>query len=186
MIFTRAAPVLIRRCNSDANRKRYLTLDSAKQMLGLKNYDSLTTKQVRHAYFRIAKGCHPDLQDAAENNGQKNNSDFIKLTEAYETLVDFQQNGGDPFDVSIISMEEERRYREACEDWLGLSAEIVEESKKCSMFRDWLADRNHNTYRWKVFFAANGGLAPKLRPKPLLENNNEPKPLRRRRRRQTC
>ena len=52
---------------------------------------------------------------------------------------------------NIVTVSEEDEYRQACESVLGLSAEIVEESKQ-------------NPHYFRVFFAGNGGLAQKLRP----------------------
>merc|ERR1712127_1029398 len=87
------------------------------------------------------------------------------ITEAYEHLLngDHLQSSKEEM-ANIVTTTEEEDYRQACQIILGLPAEIVEESKQNPMFRKWLVGNTDAAHHWRVFFAAHGGLAQKLRP----------------------
>jgi hypothetical protein len=135
----------------------------------------LTLTELRHAYFAAAKRCHPDMKkkgdhdnnDDDENhikNGETTASavDFLQVTHAYEILQREITNTQD--ELAAITSSEEEEFRNACQSWLGMKAEIVEECKKNPIFRQWLSGRTDAAYHWRAFFQQNGGLAPKLRP----------------------
>lgn len=152
-----------------------ITISKAQDMLGLPS--SFNSRDLRQAYLKSAKLCHPDL------NRHSNRHDFHAVTEAYELLLG-QKQEMDPDDDLGITAQEELSYREACEEWLGVSADVVEESKKCPMFRDWLQGTTDAAILWNSFFALHGGMAPMLRtPSALLEGaSTQPRKTRRRRR----
>lgn len=86
---------------------------------------------------------------------------FLKITEAYEFLQKHNKVGETTIDwTNIISKTDEQLYREACKKVLGLEAEVVEESKRCPLFRDWLKWNTDSAFHWNNFFMLNGGLAP--------------------------
>lgn len=130
----------------------------AKVLLGLDINADFTARQLRTAYLEAAKDCHPDL---AKN---KNGEAFKKVSEAYE----FLQTGVSPDADLGITIAEEALFRQSCEEWLGVRAEVVEESKRCPIFREWLEGKTDAAFRWKMFFALHGGLAPMLRPPAAL------------------
>lgn len=156
-----------------------ISLTTAKNILGLaqQSNNTFTMRELRDAYFKAAKQCHPDLQ---AKDGKYLNKDFHALTEAYELLQQHHHQIGnnassktiDDYDVTI---EEDKSFRFGCKEWLGLSAEVVEESKKCPIFREWLQGRTDGALRWNHFFALHGGMAPMLRPPEnlLLEGGEE-------------
>lgn len=143
-------------------------------------------KELRMAYFQAAKQCHPDSQSSyhqrkVENASSLLTSDataeerFIMVTDAYEYLrqqlsaigtaskvVDDDCDDSDD-SLSDIEEEEEEKYRKACLEYLGQPAEIVEESKRCPIFRQWLFGRTDAAFYWQSFFMLHGGLAPQLR-----------------------
>ena len=130
-----------------------VTTSKAKSILGLVD-SKPTVQQLRHAYFEAAKLCHPDVKQ------DDHKLDFRDLTEAYDHLM----NGGHISQGEDIPRDEEDEYRSACMEILGIRAEIVEESKQNPMFLKWLSGNTDGAQYWRNFFAANGGLAPKLRP----------------------
>jgi hypothetical protein len=156
--------------------KRYLSLsllDSARVLLGLDANSDVTSRQLRKAYLQAAKRCHPDIQK------NKDGDDFRKINEAYEYL----QSGVVPDPDLGITIQEDAAFRASCQEWLGLPAEVVEESKLCPIFRQWLDGKTDAASRWKFFLAMHGGLAPMLRPPvALIEDQREYKGLNRRRR----
>jgi len=146
-------------------------VDAARKVLGLEG--DVTTRQLRLAYLHAAKQCHPDL---AKN---KSGDDFRRVTNAYELL----QSGVIPDADLGITIREEESFRQSCQEWLGVTAEVVEESKRCPIFREWLEGRTDSAFRWKVFFALHGGMAPMLRPPTaLLEGQPVPTAFTRRKR----
>ena len=170
--------------------KRYLTTSSALQLLQLNNhctshsynnhnYDDLlpplTYKQLRNAYFKAAKRCHPDLAPSvkvttslSQSSSRQSSNMFLQITEAYELLIPYTINTiidpifGDESTLSEKEKYEIEEYKEACQLWLGISAEIVEESKKCPLFRQWLMGNTDSALKWNTFLCLNGGLAPRL------------------------
>lgn len=154
---------------------RQESYQAARELLGL--HSSVTPKELRAAYFKAAKRCHPDLQ-------QHESRDLVELfhqiTNAYE-LLSQKTTTTTTTDVDITE-DEEATFRVACQEQLGLTAETVEESKQNPMFREWLQGKTDAAYFWQNFLANHGGLAPMLRPKPQLEANASARVVRRRKR----
>jgi hypothetical protein len=177
----------------------------SEQVLGMCNEKQYplqyTLKELRTAYFLAAKACHPDSHSSRtvpiERPSQSTTSSiitedgtaeerFILVTNAYEYLrqqllmlgARNHNNSHEDHDVFINELDEDR-YRTACMEWLGQPAEIVEESKRCPNFRQWLFGRTDAAFYWQSFFMLHGGLAPQLRSttstQPLLlsDSNNE-------------
>eukprot|EP00816_Leptocylindrus_hargravesii_P004310 CAMPEP_0196811684 /NCGR_PEP_ID=MMETSP1362-20130617/19907_1 /TAXON_ID=163516 /ORGANISM="Leptocylindrus danicus, Strain CCMP1856" /LENGTH=199 /DNA_ID=CAMNT_0042187059 /DNA_START=62 /DNA_END=661 /DNA_ORIENTATION=+ len=145
----------------------------------------LSTKQLRLAYFQAAKMCHPDTIDA--DNGslpgsavdkkaarrQESANQFMRVTEAYEFLLS-RINPSKKYSASdLVSEKEEGEFRRNCQDWLGIPADVVEESKRCPLFREWLKGNTDAAHHWKIFLMQNGGLAPRLRATVLVEAGEE-------------
>jgi hypothetical protein len=101
---------------------------------------------------------------------------FIRVTEAYEFLLNkitgqqavASSNNVVDMTYEEITIQQEADFRVACENVLGLTAETVEESKRCPLFRAWLHGRSGSAKRWQSFLMQHGGLAPMLRPVTLL------------------
>jgi hypothetical protein len=141
-------------------QKRFITIQDAQGILGV-SHVRLTPKALRTAYLEAAKRCHPDTQTEKMSN-QDTGEQFRQVTEAYEVLLGTNMtNFTDDFGITDA---EEAEFRRACQEMLGLRAEIVEESKRCPAFRQWLDGRSDAAHYWRVFFMRYGGLAPKLRP----------------------
>lgn len=137
------------------------TPNAAKALLGINQEIKPTVKELRHAYFEMAKKCHPDVQ---EKSGEDVDViDFLELTEAYEYLLHNKNHHRQDGNI-VISLEEEEVYRQACLSVLGIPAEIVEESKQNPMFRHWLGGNTDGAQHWRSFLAVHGGLAQRLRP----------------------
>jgi hypothetical protein len=141
-----------------SQQQREITTSSAKVLLHLNQDIKPTVKELRHAYFEMAKKCHPDVRG---DSGDELN--FLELTEAYEYLLHSKHTRNNQ-DAHIISLEEEETYRQACLYVLGIPAEIVEEAKQNPMFRLWLGGNTDGAHYWKGFLSAHGGLAQRLRP----------------------
>ena len=140
--------------------KRFITIQDAKGILGV-SLVRLTPKGLRTAYLEAAKRCHPDTQTERKSK-QDTGEQFRQVTEAYEVLLGTNMpNFSNDFGITNA---EEAEFRRACQEMLGVRAEIVEESKRCPAFRQWLAGKTDAAYTWQVFFMRYGGLAPKLRP----------------------
>ena len=156
--------------NSDRSSK---DVDS-KLMLGFTTTCKPTIKELRMAYFEAAKQCHPDV--VMNNKDKSQQYDFRDITDAYEHLLKRKHlttSSDDPNDEYQISLEEEQYYRAACEQVLGISAEVVEESKQNPMFRHWLDGNTDAAQHWRAFFSNHGGLAQKLRvPVAYLESSS--------------
>ena len=114
--------------------------------------------ELRIAYFRKAKECHPDVRSPADQASP--HQDFLEVTMAYEKLQ--QEVTGLETDAIEMSFTEEQSFRIACEQQLGLPAEIVEECKTSPMFREWLSGNTDSAHHWRNFFMQHGGLAPIL------------------------
>ena len=126
-----------------------ISTESAKKILGLSlsssSSSSISLKELRVAYFKASKACHPDTQ-FRKNTYQDATLQFLTITEAYEQLkqsITTTTTTGTKSEV-IISKTEEQEFRDACQEWLGISAEIVEESKQCPIFREWLKGKVNN------------------------------------------
>jgi len=169
--------------SSQRNSHTISTTIAALDLLSLTNKPNFTSLELRDAYFSAAKRCHPDsrFQRQQENNNTDVydlTSRFMLLADAYEYLQKKRRNSmhnGDKSSSSYgwnnvdeddvkISENEEEEFRAACIEYLGLQAEVVEESKRCPLFRDWLRGNTDAALHWKLFFMLNGGLAPKLNP----------------------
>lgn len=163
--------------------KRFLTNQDALGILSL-NRTQLTPATLRTAYLQAAKECHPDTSQNADHSKEEAAIQFRLVTEAYEFLLRGKLDSDDTGDYGI-TIEEEASFRRACQERLGLPAEIVEESKQCPAFRQWLDGKTDAAHYWRVFFIQHGGLAPKLRPPSagLLESNVVPTKSSTRRRR---
>jgi hypothetical protein len=144
---------------------RGISASDAKRLLGFGSWDKPTVPELRAAYFEAAKQTHPDML-SGDKNTDAAASGFRNVTQAYERLLHSPSELSDRSDddVEIISQDEEERYRTACLDFLGIPAEIVEESKQNPMFRRWLGGNTDAAEHWRSFFASHGGLAQKLRP----------------------
>ena len=127
-----------------------------------------TPVELRDAYFAAAKRCHPDTAFVAPGFEEEADGGFaevesaeagaaqmfIRVTEAYELLREHSASEVDglsssrsqtsPFEAEAeyISKSEDEDFRAACRDFLGVDAEIVEESKRCPIFRNWLQVRS--------------------------------------------
>ncbi|KAL7512028.1 hypothetical protein ACHAXN_008945 [Cyclotella atomus] len=147
---------------------RHITTASAKSMLGFTEHCQFTIRELRHAYFEAAKLHHPDVVKQQQLDPNIKVFDFRDITNAYEHLLTSSHvilsNTSEP----IITHDEEEEYRTACLDILGIPAEIVEESKKNPMFRQWLMGKTDAAMHWKMFLSKYGGLAEKLRPRVQL------------------
>ena len=133
-------------------------------MLGFSEDKRPTIRELRNAYFVAAKRCHPDVVKQ-QHPGDEEAFDFRDITIAYEHLLHGDHIEYNPEEAdNIVTRNEEEEYRDACKTMLGLPAEIVEESKQNPMFRKWLVGNTDAALHWRSFFAANGGMAQKLRP----------------------
>jgi len=150
----------------------------AQRVLGLHEGGNYTGTQLRDAYYSSAKKCHPDLINSDDcSDIARAAHDFMRLSEAYEYLS--KSNPRNSFVQQVQSQEDD--FRRACEDWLGVSPEVVEESKQCPMFRAWLLKGGKSAQTWLNFFRMHGGLAPQLCPKvgisagEVQDSNKQPK-----------
>eukprot|EP00978_Attheya_sp_CCMP212_P005765 scaffold12879_cov50-Attheya_sp.AAC.1 len=141
----------------------------AKRLLGLVG-SKFDARELRYAYFEAAKRCHPDSSTAEEAADTRL---FMEVTDAYEALQvvirhgpnnNINNNNSDEDNDRFITILEEMHYRRACLDQLGVPAEVVEESKRCPLFREWLQGKTDAASYWKRFFMQFGGLAPMLPP----------------------
>jgi DnaJ-class molecular chaperone len=68
------------------NNEQWERIRKAKELLGLDDRAALA--DIKRSYRRLAKKHHPD---AAKNHdkGQPRAADFLRLTEAYQTLLDY-------------------------------------------------------------------------------------------------
>ena len=138
---------------------------SARLLLGLDPHVEVTDRVLRQAYLQAALKCHPDVKK------DKSGDEFTEITRAYELL----QAGVVTDDDLSITPDEDETFRRACMDWLGLPAEIVEDSKRCPIFRNWLTGGTEASIRWQQFLTLHGGLAPMLRPvSAFLEDQRVP------------
>lgn len=133
-------------------------------LLKLDPYQEVTTRVLREAYLKAAWRFHPDVQKSMDGE------EFAKINDAYEVL----QSGVVPEQDLGITPEEEKTFRTSCQEWLGLPGEVVEECKRCPIFREWLSGKSDGAIRWQQFLIRNGGLAPMLpRHSGLLEELSE-------------
>ena len=145
-----------------------ISTSAAKSMLGFPEDKKPSIIELRNAYFVAAKRCHPDIVNQQQSDTEEDGNasyDFRDITAAYEHLLNGDHIESNPEEAEIIiTRNEEEEYRDACRTMLGLPAEIVEESKQNPMFRKWLTGNTDAALHWRSFFAANGGLAQKIRP----------------------
>lgn len=150
-----------------------------------------SSKELRDAYFDAAKKCHPDSRSASttsttemtqtndilasaggesvDKTKARTADMFLEITEAYELLRQYpggslssRQLRQEEEDLDIIPQSQEEYYRQAVRETLGIEAEVLEESKKCPMFREWLKGRSHMAFHFNLFLMRHGGLAPML------------------------
>ena len=157
-------------------------VDHAYRNLGLSIHIEYTSTQIRDAYFTAAKRCHPDLVVSdSEKDIARAAQQFIRLSDAYDLIRKndsvLSSSSSTTTTTTAATTEseqvlqsEEDAFRAACEQWLGLSAEVVEDSKRCPMFRQWLVNGGKSAVHWLNFLRINGGLTPRLRPLKLLES----------------
>ena len=177
---------------------------AARAVLGLeeKGRDAaaptLDATELRSAYYRAARECHPDTQ-ATEGSGGDADADsgrrFRLVAEAHEFLRRQIRNGGSGADaedrsdtpandvVTAQHQRDEEEYRRACLQWLGLTAETVEECKRCPDFGRWLSGRSDAAFLSNDFLRQHGGLAPRLSPRRRQQLTMAPPGAGRRRRR---
>ena len=149
-------------------RKRLVSTQVAKKLLGLDRVASSSIADLRNAYFNAAKLCHPDIK------GEGSHIEFLALTEAYEHLQRELAGDASEYDQELsISEDEEHLFRAACQQQLGVPAEIVEECKRNPIFRKWLGGNTDAAHTWRDFFRRTGGLAPKLRQVACLLGAND-------------
>ncbi len=182
---------------SFSSSSKTLSINNALKLLNLsyhQNKYNYTLKELRDAYFTAAKLCHPDSPNAKYDddnhiniidNDDDNHEEYKKeyltnkfhtITNAYELLQTHAKRTNcntttthkHDHDDSIITKSEEEDYKQACLEFLGVDAEIVEESKRCPLFREWLKGRTVDAFLWNLFLMKHGGLAPMLRRKKVL------------------
>ena len=185
------------------------SINNAIKLLNLSKKKGYTPIELRDAYFTAAKSCHPDspnakldnIHDDEEKQKEHLTNQFHAVSEAYELLQKYpaaiDANDYDTEESSsslhdYITKSEEEHFRESCREFLGVDAEIVEESKKCPLFREWLKGRTVDAFLWNLFLMKHGGLAPMLRKKKVLnltegdgknsDSNDKRRPRRRRKR----
>mmetsp|Transcript_34731 Transcript_34731/g.70908 ORF Transcript_34731/g.70908 Transcript_34731/m.70908 type:complete len:211 (+) Transcript_34731:87-719(+) len=154
-------------CGIQHQRYNNISTTAAKSLLGFSEDTRPSIRELRNAYFESAKRCHPDVVNQQQLDGEEDNTsfDFRDITIAYEHLLNGDHIEYNPEEAdNIVTRNEEEEYRDACKTMLGLPAEIVEESKQNPMFLKWLTGNTDAALHWRSFFAANGGLAQKLRP----------------------
>jgi len=140
--------------------RRWITTKQAQETLGLA--PSYTTQELQRAYFAAAKKCHPDALQKIEKD-MDIAKEFRLVTSAYEKLqskttmapLHNNQDGN-------LSMDQQSRFRSACQSILGVPAEIVEECKRDAKFRQWLLGNTDAAIYWRNFLNVHGGLAPML------------------------
>lgn len=163
-------------------------INSALRRLSLKQGFSML--ELRDAYFEAAKRCHPDANQDDDEVKARSSDLFLKVTEAYELLRKYPRGDlsssseieeDEYYEKNIISKTEEQFYRDAVYETLGMRAEDLEESKKCPMFRIWLAGGSHTAFHFNLFLMRHGGLAPMLGKKKTAALIDEGKRRRRKR-----
>lgn len=151
--------------------RRWITTKQAQETLGLA--PSYTTQELRRAYFAAAKKCHPDALQKNEKDVDVDIAKQFRLVSlAYEKLHSSttqlhnsnnnnnNQDGNNCWSSS--SMDQQLKFRMACQTILGVPAEIVEECKRDAKFRQWLSGNTDAAFYWRNFFSVHGGLAPML------------------------
>ena len=217
-------PSVVRVCRSSrmailydsSSSRRRITTDEARTILGLPSSKSssslsptkklestlastyqtapLTIQDVRQAYFKAAKACHPDvvrnhttdhpnrarIQDATQSQINLSSQSFRRIHLAYEVLRnEFKKDSHNTFTETSTSftMDKQTEYRKACWELLGIPAEIVEECKRDSKFRQWLRGTTDAAGYWRNFLTMYGGLQPILDvPTAYLHSSNNHDP----------
>ena len=135
-----------------------MTVAAARAKLGLG--EGFSPKQLRDAYFMAARSAHPDTTAAGTDASDASRA-FIAISDAYEKL---RATGLDAEDA--VSARNEEDFRAACQSWLGCDALLVEEAKRCPIFREWLKGNTDAAQQWRAFLRLHGGLAPVIAPAP--------------------
>ena len=165
---------LVRRrlLSSSSGHVRSITTKAALSVLGMEG--AFTQRQLRDAYYTAAKRCHPDLVSAEDDTPL----DFREVTDAFEHLMKAGSMLESEDDEELVTVSEDERFRTACREILGLSAEAVEESKRDPKFRQWLKGNTDAAHYWRNFLMGHGGLAPQLRPPAGYIGQNEKRVVR--------
>ena len=153
-------------------RQRFATTSAAAARAKLGLPAIFSARELKDAYYQLAKSCHPDAvfggrtdtdDDDTLRGRQEQTRRFLALSDAYEALQTEDAGTAAFHDVSVDSAMSDRDFRAACQSWLGLEAETVEECKRCPMFREWLSRGGAAPNAWRTFLSSHGGFAPVLR-----------------------
>ena len=120
-------------------------------------------QELRTAYFQASKKLHPDVSNLDKAAATAH---FLQMTDAYELLSEHlkQQeksdaDGGNQSQDIYMTRDEEAEWRRACDAWVGVSAELVEELKADPAFREWLMLSEPDAEHWRLFLFNHGGLS---------------------------
>jgi hypothetical protein len=169
---TQHAPFQIRAVANSFSTQSSSSIHASLKLLSLEKH--FTARELRDAYFQAAKKCHPDTTAGDSDKAHASNM-FLEITEAYEALQIYCANGKtfsgskQYNEADFITKTDEQYYREAVKETLGIDAEVLEESKKCPMFRIWLKGGSHMAFHYNIFLMRHGGLAQMLPPKKIAQ-----------------
>ena len=153
-----ARPATVTRSRAAASRT--ISVAAARARLGL--VEGFSAKQLRDAYFMAARSAHPDTTTARTDASEASRA-FIAISDAYQML---RAGSGAEDPVDARKEEAEEDFRAACQSWLGCDALLVEEAKRCPIFREWLRGNTDAAQQWRAFLRLHGGLAPVLAAAP--------------------
>ena len=124
-----ARPATVTRSRAAASRT--ISVAAARARLGL--VEGFSARQLRDAYFMAARSAHPDTTTAGTDASEASRA-FIAISDAYQML---RAGSGAEDPVDARKEEAEEDFRAACQSWLGCDALLVEEAKRCPIFREW-------------------------------------------------
>mmetsp|Transcript_63088 Transcript_63088/g.86725 ORF Transcript_63088/g.86725 Transcript_63088/m.86725 type:complete len:183 (-) Transcript_63088:659-1207(-) len=130
--------------------------------------ECFTPHELRDAYYKRCFENHPDVQplESAVAASER----FVNLNSAYELLRQCKSSspGGESAGFNRAAstangqeLDDEAGYRQSCSDWVGCSAELVEELKADPLFRLWVKGDTYSAEHWRTFLTSHGGLAPR-------------------------